>query len=198
MTDDAFDLIAASLDPAMVVVTSAHDGERAGCLVGFHSQSSIGPRRYCVWLSKANHTGRIVRLASLVAIHFLTADQRDLAELFGTLSGDQVDKFARCDWEAGPDGVPLLTAAPRRIVARPVTLLDEGGDHLCVIVEPVDAAADGRFLPLRLSDIEGLTPGHGPGERPAPPTERAGAKCVGGASVGSLSAVAAPDPPTRP
>ncbi len=170
---DPFDAIAASLDPAMVVVTSAHDGERAGCLVGFHAQSSIEPHRYCVWLSKANHTGRIVARAPALAVHFLAAGQRDVAELFGTLSGDDVDKFDRCAWTEGPDGVPLIDAVPRRIVARKVAVLDEGGDHLCVVTEPVSAETDGPFTPLRLADVDDLTPGHEAEERPTPPTERA-------------------------
>lgn len=170
---NAFGTIAASLDPAMVVVTSAHEGERAGCLVGFHAQSSIAPERYCVWLSKANHTGRIVRLAPTLAVHFLDAGQRDLAALFGELTGDEVDKFSRCAWEPGPDGVPLLGDVPRRIVARRVAILDEGGDHLCVVTEPVSSSADGPFTPLRLSAVDDLTPGHSAEERPTPPTERA-------------------------
>lgn len=173
MTDDAFATIAASLDPAMVVVTSAHDGERAGCLVGFHAQSSIGPERYCVWLSKANHTGRVVRQASTLAVHYLDDTQHDLAELFGTRTGDEVDKLSLCAWEEGPDGVPLLADVPRRIVARRVALLDEGGDHLCVVTEPITAEADGPFTPLRLSAVDHLTPGHEAEERPTPPTERA-------------------------
>lgn len=169
----AFSTIAAALDPAMVVVTSAHEGERAGCLVGFHSQSSIEPERYCVWLSKANHTARIVRLAPTLAVHFLTAEQRPLAELFGTFTGDEVDKFSRCTWDEGPDGLPLLSEVPRRIVARRVAILDEGGDHLCVVTEPVSSEADGPFTPLRLSAVDDLTPGHQAEERPTPPTERA-------------------------
>jgi flavin reductase (DIM6/NTAB) family NADH-FMN oxidoreductase RutF len=173
VTADAFATIAASLDPAMVVVTSAHDGERAGCLVGFHAQSSIDPARYCVWLSKANHTGRVVQRAPTLAVHYLDATQRDLAELFGTYTGDEVDKLALCAWDEGPDGVPLLTACPRRVVARRIAILDEGGDHLCVVTEPIDVTADGRFTPLRLSDVDDLTPGHEAEERPSPPTERA-------------------------
>jgi flavin reductase (DIM6/NTAB) family NADH-FMN oxidoreductase RutF len=141
--------------------------------VGFHAQSSIDPQRYCVWLSKANHTSRIVRRSKTLAVHFLSAGQRDLAALFGTVSGDDVDKFTRCRWDEGPDGVPLLADVPRRIVARRIALLDEGGDHLCVVTEPIDAVADGRFAPLRLSDVDDLTPGHDAEERPGPPTERA-------------------------
>ena len=48
MNDDeqqAFDAIMGSLDTPLVVVTTAAHGERAGCVVGFHSQCSITPRR---------------------------------------------------------------------------------------------------------------------------------------------------------
>ena len=48
---------------------------RAGCLVGFHSQSSIDPRQYAVWLSKANHTYPVALRSELFAVHFLTARQ---------------------------------------------------------------------------------------------------------------------------
>ena len=41
----AFDAMIAGLDAPLVVVTTASGGERAGCLVGFHSQSGIEPRR---------------------------------------------------------------------------------------------------------------------------------------------------------
>ena len=48
-------------------------------------QSSIEPQRYCVWLSKANYTYRVALYSSHLVIHFLTADDLPLAELFGTL-----------------------------------------------------------------------------------------------------------------
>lgn len=110
--DEPFDAVVASADAAMVVVTAAAGGQRAGCLVGFHSQTSIEPRRYGVWLSKANHTYRVALMADHLAVHFLTDADRDLAELFGGVSGDDVDKFARCGWEPGPHGVPLLHRCP--------------------------------------------------------------------------------------
>jgi len=83
----AFDLIVSSVDGPMIVVTTAEGGERAGCLVGFHAQSSIEPRRYTVWLSKANHTYRVALRASHIGIHFLTDGDFALAERFGTLTG---------------------------------------------------------------------------------------------------------------
>lgn len=175
MDHDAFDAIMASLDTPMIVVTAASDGERAGCLVGFHAQSSIHPGRFTVWLSKANHTSRVAVRATHLGVHFLTESDHELAERFGTLSGDDTDKFAGLDVETGPGDVPLLGACPNRLVVRRVALLDEGGDHVCVTTEPVDAAATGRFRPLRLSAVQALEPGHDADERPHPPTERAGA-----------------------
>lgn len=44
-----------------------------------------------MWLSKANYTYRMAVHSSHLVIHFLTADDLPLAELFGTQSGDTVD-----------------------------------------------------------------------------------------------------------
>lgn len=173
MDGEAFDTIMASLDSPMAVVTTAVDGERAGCLIGFHAQSSIDPGRYSLWLSKANHTYRVALRTTLLGVHYLTADDRDLARLFGTTSGDDIDKFDRCEHEEGPGGVPLLSACPNRLVVSRIALLDEGGDHVCVVTEPVEAASGGPFTPLRLSDVDDLDPGHAAEERNHPPTERA-------------------------
>ena len=101
MADDGFSRIVSALDPALIVVTAEAGSERAGCLVGFHSQSSIDPKRYCVWLSKANHTFRVGVHARSFAVHFPSEDDEPLARLIGTTSGDDTDKFASCDWEEG-------------------------------------------------------------------------------------------------
>ncbi|WP_205304897.1 flavin reductase family protein [Nocardioides sp. 616] len=175
--EDAFSALMSSLDTPLIVVTTGNetDGvlERGGCLVGFHTQSSIGPERYCVWLSKANHTARVAQRSSHLAVHFLTADDLALAERFGTLTGDRDDKFEGLRTETGPDGVPILLDCPNRLVVRRTSLLDEGGDHLCLSAETVSVSSGGPFTPLRLSDAEHLTPGHEAEERHAPPTERA-------------------------
>jgi flavin reductase (DIM6/NTAB) family NADH-FMN oxidoreductase RutF len=168
--EGAFDSLMVSLDPPMVVVTTAVAGERAGCLVGFHAQSAIDPRRYCVWLSKANHTYRVALRSTHLAVHFLTKDDFEVAEHFGTLTGDDVDKFAGLDVKAGPDGVPLLERCPNRLTLRRTVLMDEGGDHLCLAAECLQSETSGAFEPLRLSDVTHLVPGHENDERADPPT----------------------------
>ncbi|MBV9208139.1 MAG: flavin reductase [Actinobacteria bacterium] len=173
MNGDDFGTIASSLDTPLIVVTAAEGEEQAGCLVGFHTQSSIEPLRYCVWLSKANHTYRVALRSAFLAVHFLTASDLPLAERFGTLTGDRVDKFAGLAASPGHGGVPLLQDCPRRLVVRRTTLIDDGGDHVCVMAEPVAVHGNGPFRPLRLAQAAHLEPGHGNEERPSPPTERA-------------------------
>jgi flavin reductase (DIM6/NTAB) family NADH-FMN oxidoreductase RutF len=173
MSDEGFGAIMSALDTPLVVVTAAQAQEKAGCLVGFHCQSSIEPSRYCVWLSKANHTYRVALGSTHLAIHFLTSADLWLAERFGTLTGDRTDKFAGLPVRPGPGQAPVLEQCSHWLAARRGTLLDEGGDHVCLITEPVAVHADGPFEPLRLSQAAHLEPGHDSQERHSPPTERA-------------------------
>ena len=96
-----------------------------------------------------------------------------LAELFGTQTGDTVDKFAGLPVDSGPGGAPVLRQCPNWLAVRRIALLDEGGDHVCLTTEPVAAQAARPFRPLRVSQVSHLKAGHGAGERPEPPTERA-------------------------
>lgn len=173
MSPDPFDDIMSCLDNPLIVVTTAEGHERAGCLVSFHAQSSIDPGRYAVWLSKANYTYRVALRATHLGVGFLTSADPSLAERFGTLTGDETDKFAGLRVSLGPGGVPVLEDVPHWVILRRIALLDEGGDHVCVTGEPVAARSSGPFEPLRLSHVGHLRPGHGPRERPGPPTERA-------------------------
>ena len=160
MDADAFDALVAAGDSPMVVVTAADGNEQAGCLVGFHTQSSIEPRRYAIWLSKANRTYRVARRSTHLVVHFLDQRDRELAEHFGSETGDEVDKFAGVGWEPGPDGVPVLADCPNHIVVRRVAITDDGGDHVCFETEPIEASSTPGFTPLRYRSVKDLDPGH--------------------------------------
>ncbi|MCD4525392.1 flavin reductase family protein [Nocardioides sp. cx-173] len=169
MSDDAFGTLMASIDPPLIVLTTAAEGERAGCLVGFHAQSSISPQHYCVWLSKANHTYRVALRSAHFAVHFLTDQDAATAERFGTLSGEDTDKFAGLDFELDPHGVPLLGACPHRMSLERIAVLDDGSDHVCITTQVSSASAPGSFEPLRVSDATHLVPGHSSEERAIQP-----------------------------
>lgn len=162
---DAFDDVVASMDGAMVVVTVAAAGEADGCLVGFHSQCSIEPRRYAVWLSKANRTYELAGRATHLAVHLLAADDHDLAEQFGGVSGDDVDKLAGMAWAPAAGGAPVLGRCPSWFVGRIVSREDHGGDHVLHVIEPEAAAHGGPGAPLRLGATGDIDPGHDASER---------------------------------
>lgn len=163
--DDAFRTVTVANDPPLVVLTTVAEGLRAGCLVGFHVQAGIEPQRYSLWLSKANHTYRMALRASHFAVHFLTRGDVGLAERFGTVSGEDTDKFAGVGTEPDEHGVPVLTSCPHRLLLDRIALLDDGSDHVCLTSRVRSAHSAGPYAPLRVSDVTHLEPGHASEER---------------------------------
>jgi flavin reductase (DIM6/NTAB) family NADH-FMN oxidoreductase RutF len=156
---DTFNALVAELDYSMFVVTTVCDGERAGCLVGFATQASIDPPRFVVCLSDKNRTYRVARGADLLAVHFVPADAPELAELFGGRTGDEVDKFALCEWSPGPGGVPLLERCPNRFVGRIIERLD-AGDHVAFLLAPVAAEKPHRGAQFPFHRAKRIEAGH--------------------------------------
>jgi flavin reductase (DIM6/NTAB) family NADH-FMN oxidoreductase RutF len=152
--------VALLLDPPMYVVTTIGDGERSGCLVGFATQVSVKPGRYLIGLSDKNHTYRVAQHADRLAVHALGRDRHDLAELFGSHTGDDIDKFTRCRWSEGPDGVPVLDEAAAWF-SGPILERYRLGDHVGHLIEPDSGEVrDGEAELLRFDDVRDLDPGH--------------------------------------
>lgn len=147
------------LDYPMFIVTAAAGGERAGCLIGFATQCSIDPPRFLVCLSDKNRTYRVARGASVLVVHLVPADAGELAELFGSQTGDEVDKFARCSWTPGPEGTPILDECRNWFAGR---ILDRmaAGDHVAFLLEPFDAASDTREGQFSFHRAKRMEPGH--------------------------------------
>ncbi len=154
-----FQRVVAGLDYPMYILTVAADGERAGCLVGFATQCSIDPPLLAVWLSRKNKTTRVAQGASSLLVHFLAGQHRELAELFGSVTGDEVDKFSRCRWEPGPDGLPRLSDCDRWVAGR---ILDrfETGDHVGHVLDPFDAGTGVWTGQLGFQEAKDFEPGH--------------------------------------
>lgn len=136
----AFEALVDELDYPMFIVTTRSGEERLGCLIGFATQISIHPPRFLIGLSRANRTFRRGRDAELFGVHPVPRDGEALAELFGGETGDDVDKFARCAWQDGPGGVPILDDCPSWFVGRVVWRAD-AGDHDAILLEPIAAQA---------------------------------------------------------
>jgi flavin reductase (DIM6/NTAB) family NADH-FMN oxidoreductase RutF len=161
--DGTFASLMMELDYPMFIVTTVaeDDGERAGCLIGFATQISIKPPRFLAGLSDKNHTFRVAARAEHLGVHFVPSDGVELAELFGSETGDRVDKFARCAWHEGPDGVPILDDLPNWFVGRIVERVD-GGDHHALILEPIAAERQAEEEELTFHRAKRIEPGHAP------------------------------------
>jgi flavin reductase (DIM6/NTAB) family NADH-FMN oxidoreductase RutF len=147
------------IDYPMFIVTARSGDELGGCLVGFATQCSIDPPRFAVCLSNKNRTYRLAVDADALAVHLVPADAEPLVELFGGETGDEVDKFSRCEWRAGPAGLPLLEGCPNWFAGEVAERLD-AGDHVIFVLAPFDGhaeSADGQFQFHRAKRIE---PGH--------------------------------------
>lgn len=152
----AFNVLVGHLDYPMFIVTAAAEEERAGCLVGFATQTSIDPPRFLVCISHRNRTYRVARRADLLAVHLVPADAQELAELFGGRTGDQIDKFEQCSWQPGPAHVPILDRCENWFVGRILERLP-AGDHDAFLLKPVAAAAStasGQFAFHRAKRID--------------------------------------------
>lgn len=159
----AFERLAARLVYPVFVVTTFAIGSRAGCLVGFTTQTGIDPVRFLVCLSDKNLTYRVALRAQRLAVHALADDQIELARLFGERSGDEIDKFARCAWQTGTLGVPILDGVAGWF-AGTITRRVRLGDHVGFLVTPDEGSTDpdGARRLLTSADVADLDPGHAP------------------------------------
>jgi flavin reductase (DIM6/NTAB) family NADH-FMN oxidoreductase RutF len=158
----AFDEIVSGLDYPMIIVTVAAGSERAGCLVGFSTQCSIDPARYAVFVSKANRTADVASRADVMVVHFLRPHDAPLARLFGEETGDEVSKFDRCRWQAGPADTPVLDGCDW--FAGRVRDRVDVGDHVLHLLDVTDGGAAGTPGEGRLGfqAVRGLDAGHAP------------------------------------
>ncbi|OJZ70163.1 flavin reductase [Mycobacterium paraffinicum] len=158
--EDAFEKLVGVLNYPMYVVTTRADGVAAGCLVGFASQTSIHPPRFLVGLSCKNHTLRVASTATHLAVHVFDREHLDVVELFGSQTGDTVNKFDRCSWHSGPAEMPILDDAAAWFVGEILERFSLG-DHIGHLLAPVDGHPPEELESwVSFGDVRHLEPGH--------------------------------------
>jgi flavin reductase (DIM6/NTAB) family NADH-FMN oxidoreductase RutF len=155
----AFEELVGELDYPMFIVTTRGDGELAGCLVGFATQCSIDPPRFLVCLSDKNRTCRVARRAEALAVHFVPASAQRLAELFGSETGDEVDKFARCEWREGRGGIPILGECDNWFVGA-ILARHDLGDHVGFLLDPIEVNSGTPLDEFTFHRARRMEPGH--------------------------------------
>ncbi len=158
--DESFDRLVSILNYTMFVVTTQAGGHPSGCLVGFATQTSLAPQRFLVGLSRRNHTFKVARQSNHLAVHIVARSNVEVARLFGSQTGDNVDKFKQCSWHSGPAGMPILDDAAAWFVGKTLSRIDVG-DHMAYLLEPIAAhISDDSGELVVFSDVVDLEPGH--------------------------------------
>ena len=157
---DAFERVVGRLDYPIYIATTSARSEPNGCLVGFATQCSIRPPRFLVCISDKNRTYRALEAgAEAIAVHVVPAASSDLVQLFGGETGDEEDKFARCAWSEGPEGLPLLDECRSWFGGRIVDRVPLG-DHVGFALDPFDGRAGYDGPVFSFSRAKGIEPGH--------------------------------------
>ena len=94
-------------------------------------------------------------------MHFVSAEQQEIAETFGSTTGDDVDKFELCDWTTGLHGLPILSECPNFFVGRIVERFGLG-DHDGFLLEPEMVSSCGPVNAMSVRDVADMKPGHEP------------------------------------
>jgi len=147
------------LDYPMFIVTVSDGRERSGCLVGFTTQCSINPPRFLVCLSDKNHTFGVAQRADVMVVHLVPAEAEELAELFGSETGDDTDKFARAAWHAGPGGTPVLDECENWFAGRILERVP-AGDHVAFLLDPFTAEDHPGERPFTFHRARRIEAGH--------------------------------------
>jgi flavin reductase (DIM6/NTAB) family NADH-FMN oxidoreductase RutF len=151
--------VIASLPTPLAIVTAFDGRVRAGCLVSFHTHVSISPHRYLVCLARPNRTHWVAQRSQHLAVHAVSQDHKDVAELFGGSTGDDTDKFAACNWRNWKDGTPLLEDVRSWLVGAIRSQIDLG-DHSGFLLDVVATAPPVYETALTLHDLGPLDAGH--------------------------------------
>jgi flavin reductase (DIM6/NTAB) family NADH-FMN oxidoreductase RutF len=102
----------------------------------------------------------VAAAATRLVVHLLSVEHREVAELFGEQTGDDIDKFSRCDWRPGPDGVPVLSAAAAWF-SGPIIDRHRLGDHVGFLIAPdTGEVRDPDARILTDADAKNLAAGH--------------------------------------
>lgn len=151
--------LAGGLDYPVFIVTAGEGERREGCVMGFATQSSFDPARFVACLSRMNRTFALAQETDALAVHVVPSDRVGLVELFGGETGDDIDKFDRCEWRSGPRGLPILADCPSWFAGEILERIDLG-DHMGFLLDPFAAEHDDTGEILYFQRVKYVDPGH--------------------------------------
>ncbi len=100
------------LGGAVNIVTSSHDGVRAGLTATAVTSLSADPPRLLVCVNRQGATYDIISRGRTLAINVLGVQHKDLAMRFAGMDGEpETERFDDGNWLSNGDSAPILSSA---------------------------------------------------------------------------------------
>jgi flavin reductase (NADH) len=123
---------------AVAIITTVHDGVRAGLTATAVCSVSAEPPQMLVCVNRSASASPVITAAGRFGISFLAHDQRAIANAF---SGPAADRFASASWSKLETGIPLLDGAAASFECVVVQAI-QSGTHTIFIGAVVAALAN--------------------------------------------------------
>ncbi|MDO9538359.1 MAG: flavin reductase family protein [Thermoplasmata archaeon] len=133
-----------------VAIITVNDGKKInGMTAAWVTQISIEPPILCVSISPKRHTWKMLAKVEYFGVCMLAEGQEKIANVFGTKSGNNVDKFGMMDIAPfmGAHKVPLIPDSLAGFVCRKSHQVEQG-DHFALFGEVVEAWKGPEKRPL--------------------------------------------------
>jgi flavin reductase (DIM6/NTAB) family NADH-FMN oxidoreductase RutF len=138
---DVFASIMRSLPAGVAIVTTVDDhGEPRGLTTSAVCSVSAEPPLLLVCVDRSSRTLPTLRAAGAFAVNFMRADATALCARFASKARD---KFAGVPWNAGTNGMPVLTRDATAWAECSITREIPAGDHV-ILLASVQAGMGGH------------------------------------------------------
>ncbi len=151
-----------ALFPLPAAIVAAGEGARIdACAVARIAPVASDPATLLVSLHRSHRTTGAIRRAGAYSANLPRAADAAVLDFFGTVSGNEREKFAASGWTLRPSsvpGAPTIAECPYALVCRVVREL-EIGDWILFFGEIVEAWADESVLdPEGRVDLDRMDP----------------------------------------
>jgi flavin reductase (DIM6/NTAB) family NADH-FMN oxidoreductase RutF len=127
-----------------VYVVSGKRGSQINALTcAWVMRASMDPPLVAVAVGKSRYTHDFIKDGGAFAVSVLAEGQQEIGRFFGTVSGKDVDKFARYRYESKATGAPVLPDCAAWADCRLVHSYD-AGDHTIFVGQVVEAGVSAR------------------------------------------------------
>ncbi|MEJ2410663.1 MAG: flavin reductase family protein [Novosphingobium sp.] len=130
------------------VITTNHEGDRAGLTATAVCSLSAEPARLLVSVNRAGYTFGLIAASRRLCVNILSSGQSDIAMLFASPAPNGAeDRFATGEWRTDATGAPVLGGALVTFDCRVGSIIDTGS-HGVVIADIVHSDVDPDLSPL--------------------------------------------------